>query len=384
MRALVLGGDGYCGWPTALRLSTRGMTTAIVDNFSRRKIERELGVASLTPIVSLEERIAAWVETGGAAIAHHDIDIAENFDALAELISAFRPDAVLHFAEQRSVPYSTMSSAAGRYTIRNNLLATTNLLAALVETGSDAHLIHLGSIGVYGYETLGYEIPEGYQTVRRVGRQGDLGSETQILHPFNPISKYHLTKALDHLGLAYFAASHGVRATDLHQGTVWGAETPETLRDPRLTNRFDYDTVYGTVVNRFAVQAALGQPISIYGTGEQTRGFIHLEDVLRCVEAALATPPSAGERVRVVNQVAESMRIRDIARVFADVSNSAIAHLPSPRVEPQANELAANTEGMKAFGVSPKLISAATVAELIDLVRSRRSAVKASWLYPER
>lgn len=383
MRVLVLGGDGYCGWPTALRLSARGMNVGIVDNFSRRQIDRKLGIGSLTPISTLTERTAAWAESGGSPISIYDIDLAEGYEGLVKLISNFQPDAVVHFAAQRAVPYAMISSTAGLYTIRNNLMVTNNLLSALVETGVNAHLVHLGSIGVYGYETLGYEIPEGYLSVRHVSPDGELGPVNEVLHPFNPVSKYHLTKALDHLSLAYFSASHGLRITDLHQGTVWGAETPETSRDPRLVNRFDYDTVYGTVLNRFAVQAALGQPISIYGAGEQTRGFIHLEDVLECVEGALAAGPPPGKRVRVVNQIAQSMRIKDLAQVFADISDSEIVHIPSPRAEPVANELVASNAGVKAFGVTPTLISGETVRGLVQLVRSRASDIDASLLYPD-
>ena len=382
MRVLVVGGDGYCGWPTALRLSARGMAVGIVDNFSRRRIDRDLDLGSLTPVATLDERLAVWEACGGAPISGHEIDLAEDYESLARLISSFRPDAVVHFAAQRAVPYAMMSATAGLYTIRNNLMVTNNLLTALAETGVEAHLVHLGSIGVYGYETLGYEIPEGYLPVRQVMPDGELGPTNEVLHPFNPVSKYHLTKALDHLSLAYFAASHGVRVTDLHQGTVWGAETPETSRDPRLANRFDYDTVYGTVLNRFAVQAALGLPISIYGAGEQTRGFIHLEDVLACVEGALASAPRTGERVRVVNQIAQSMRIKDLAKVFAEISESEILHIPSPRAEPVENELIANNAGVKAFGVTPTLISGETVSGLVELVRSRAGAVDTSLLYP--
>lgn len=383
MRVIILGGDGYCGWPMALRLSRRGFDVAIVDNFSRRRIDDELGIKSLIPIMPLSERTAAWSETGGASIAQHDIDVAEDFKALAELISAFRPDAVIHFGEQRSVPYSMMSPETGHYTIRNNLMATTNLLEALVQTGIDAHIVHLGSIGVYGYETLGYEVPEGYQKVRRVEPGGDLGPEHETLHPFNPVSKYHLTKALDHIGLAYYVAKHNLRVTDLHQGTVWGAETEETRRDPRLANRFDYDTIYGTVLNRFALQAALGKPISVYGTGQQTRAFIHLTDVMRCIEGALASPPKTGERAKVINQIAESMRIIDLAQIFADISGSEILQLPSPRSEPEANELNAHNEGVKDFGVSPTIISKSNVADLIDLASHHSNYVDMTKLYPE-
>lgn len=383
MRVLVLGGDGYCGWPTALRLAERGDTVAIADNFSRRSIDAEHDISSLIPIASPQVRCAAWAETGGTPITLHTLDVAEDFEALAELVASFRPDAVVHFAEQRSVPYSMMSSAAGRYTIRNNLMATVNIASALAETGIDAHLVHLGSIGVYGYETLGYEVPEGYLKVRRVGQTGELGPEQEMLHPFNPVSKYHLTKVLDHLGLAYFAAKDGLRATDLHQGTVWGVTTAETRRDPRLANRFDHDTIYGTVVNRFAVQAALGKPISVYGSGEQTRAFIHIEDVLQCIEGALAAPPRAGERVQVVNQIAESMRILDLARLFAEASGSEIVLLPSPRSEPTANELSARSDGVFEFGVSPTRLNPASIAELIDLAREWASGADLTKLYPD-
>ncbi len=382
MRVMVIGGDGYCGWPTALRLSSLGHDVIIVDNYSRRWIGEELGVQSLTPIATLEQRVAAWTETGGAAISIHEIDVAENYAALSNLVAKTRPHAVVHFGEQRSVPYSMMDPSSGLFTVRNNIMATTNLLEALIQTQTDAHVIHLGSIGVYGYETLGYEIPEGYQKVRHVDASGNLGPEHETLHPFNPVSKYHLTKALDHLGLAYYAAKHGLRATDLCQGTVWGAETKETCRDERLANRFDYDPVYGTVLNRFALQAALGKPISVYGTGEQTRAFIHIEDVLACIEGALASPPTQRHRVKVVNQIAECMRIKDLAKLFGDLSDSEIVHIESPRPESDENELAANNQGVKDFGVHPTLISASNVCSLIAYAQRHADLVDVDQLYP--
>lgn len=382
MRVMVIGGDGYCGWPTALRLSRLGHDVSIVDNLSRRRIGQELGFDSLVPISPLTERLSAWTEIGGTPIAAHEIDIAENFEAFMALIQETRPDAVIHFAEQRSVPYSMETQAGGLFTVRNNLMATTNLLEALVQTQTDAHVIHLSSIGVYGYETLGYEIPEGYQRVRRVTRSGELGPEQEALHPFNPVSKYHLTKAFDHLGLAYYAAKHGVRATDLCQGTVWGAETEETRLDPRLANRFDYDPIYGTVLNRFALQAALGKPISVYGTGEQTRAFIQIDDVLGCIAGALSSPPTQRHRVKVVNQIAECMRINDLAELFAEQSKSEVVYLESPRSEPDENELAASNHGVKAYGVDPVLISRETADQLIEFARSYAHLVDSESLYP--
>lgn len=382
MRVMVIGGDGYCGWPTALRLSRQGHEIAIVDNFSRRHIGTKLGVESLVPISPLSERIAAWSEIGGPPIKQHQIDIAEEFGALRDLVAQFRPEAVIHFGEQRSVPYSMMAASTSLFTIRNNLMGTTSLLEALVQTETDAHVIHLGSIGVYGYETLDYEIPEGYQRVRQVDELGNLGPERETLHPFNPISKYHLSKALDHLGLAYYATKHGVRATDLCQGTVWGAETDETRRDPRLANRFDYDPIYGTVLNRFALQAALGKPISVYGTGEQTRAFIHMEDVLKCIEGALAAPPARGARVHVVNQIAECMSINDLAKLFSQLSESEIRHMPSPRSEPEQNDLSASNQGVIEFGVRPTLVSRSNASDLIKFARRYANFADSDQLYP--
>ncbi|MCA8900576.1 MAG: NAD-dependent epimerase/dehydratase family protein [Hyphomonas sp.] len=382
MRSLILGGDGYCGWPTALRLSARGMDVSIVDNLSRRRIDRDLGSDSLVAIQDLEGRVAAWNEASGKRITLHNVDVAEDFGALVDLLATFQPDSVVHMAEQRAVPYSMMSSAAGQYTIRNNLMATTNLLAAMVEAKVDAHLVHIGSVGVYGYETLDYEIPEGYLNIRRVLADGSLAPEEKILHPFNPVSHYHLTKALDHLAIAYYAAKFGVRASDLHQGTVWGAETLETLVDPRLANRFDYDTIYGTVINRFAVQAALGKPISVYGTGNQTRGFIHIDDVLNCVEAVLASPPTEDGRVRVVNQVAQTMRISDLADLFARTGNCEIVRLPSPRAEPPGNDMTVDNISVHNFGVSPIQISEETVRNLINYVGRHVDAANPDLIYP--
>jgi len=379
---MVIGGDGYCGWPTALRLSRRGHSIGIVDNLSRRRIGLELGVDSLVPISSLNERVAAWSEIGGKRIEAYQIDVAEDFAALKDLVAVYHPDAIIHFGEQRSVPYSMMDAPTGLYTLRNNLMGTANLLEALVQTATDAHVIHLGSIGVYGYETVGYEIPEGYQRVRRVDEFGNLGPEHETLHPFNPVSKYHLTKALDHIGMAYYAAKHGVRATDLCQGTVWGAETEETRRDPRLANRFDYDPVYGTVLNRFALQAALGEPISVYGTGEQTRAFIHMDDVLSCIEGALAAPPDRGNQVKVVNQITECMSINTLAQLFSDLSESEIRHIPSPRSEPEENELTASNQGVIEFGVQPTLVSRSSVSNLIEFAGHYADFVDPEQLYP--
>ena len=281
MRIFVLGGDGFCGWPTALHLANRGHEVLIVDDLSRRRIDEELGNASLTPIRSIHERVSAWRELTGQRILFEKVDVAADYEAFRALLLAHKPAAVVHLAEQRSVPYSMRSAAHRRFTVDNNVSATHNVLAALAECKLDAHLVHLGSVGIYGYETtLGYRIPEGYLEVKVSEPQAPEAFE--MLHPVNPPSVYHMTKALDQVLLAYYAKNDGIRITDLLQGIVWGTQTAETSRDERLINRFDYDAVYGTVLNRFVLQATLGHPISVYGSGGQTRAFIHIGDAVRC------------------------------------------------------------------------------------------------------
>src|SRR6476646_351138 len=246
MRILVLGGDGFCGWPTSLYLSARGHDVTIADNFSRRRIDEELEVSSLTPIRTLDERVAAWRDITGRTIDTSVLDIARDYDELLALLDDQRPDAIVHFAEQRAAPYSMKSSRHKRYTVNNNVNATHNLLAALVEAELDAHVVHLGTMGVYGYGTAGVKIPEGYLRVRFDTDEGG-EVEQEILYPVNPGSVYHMTKTQDQLLFAFYSKNDGTRVTDLHQGIVWGTQTAETRLDERLINRFDYDGDYGTV-----------------------------------------------------------------------------------------------------------------------------------------
>ena len=309
MKVLVLGGDGFCGWPTSLHLSDNGWDVTIVDNLSRREIDLELEVDSLTPIRPIGERIRVWKELTGNEIGFVHLDLAEEYERFERLLLEQRPDAIVHFGEQRAAPYSMRSSIAKRYTVDNNVRGTHNVLAAIATTGLDIALVHLGTMGVYGYGWSGSApIPEGYLTVNVPTPDGDL--EREILHPANPGSVYHLTKTLDQLLFAFYAANDQVRITDLHQGIVWGTQTPQTALDERLINRFDYDGDYGTVLNRFLMQAAIGHPLTVHGTGGQTRAFIHIRDTVRCVQIALENPPARGEKVSVFNQVTETYRVR--------------------------------------------------------------------------
>src|ERR1700685_1835550 len=338
MRVLVLGGDGFCGWPTSLYLSDRGHDVTILDNLSRRKIDIDLEVDSLTPIAAIGERLRAWREVSGREIGFVNVDLATEYDRLASILLELRPDAIVHFAEQRAAPYSMRSEKTKRYTVDNNVRATHNLLTAIVDTGSNASLAHLGTMGVYGYGWSGSApIPEGYLTVKVPTPDGDL--EREILHPANPGSVYHMTKTLDQLLFAFYAKNDGLRITDLHQGIVWGTQTDQTSLDERLINRFDYDGDYGTVLNRFIMQAAIGHPLTVHGTGGQTRAFIHIRDTVRCIEIALKNPPAKGEQVSVFNQVTETYQVIELAELIAKETGVAIANLPNPRKKAAENDL---------------------------------------------
>ncbi|MEZ0089218.1 NAD-dependent epimerase/dehydratase family protein [Streptacidiphilus sp. EB129] len=377
MHVLVLGGDGFCGWPTALYLSDRGHDVTIVDNLSRRAIDIELEVESLTPIRPIGERLRVWHEVSGREIGLVRLDLATEYDRLVALLSALRPDAVVHFAEQRAAPYSMRSTQSKRYTIDNNVRTTHNLLSALVATGTDAALVHLGTMGVYGYGWSGSApIPEGYLTVKVPTPDGDL--EREILHPANPGSVYHLTKTLDQLMFSFYAANDQVRITDLHQGIVWGTQTAQTVRDERLINRFDYDGDYGTVLNRFLMQAAIGHPLTVHGTGGQTRAFIHIRDTVRCIEIALANPPAAGDRPMVFNQVTESHRVRDLAKLVSSLTGVRVANLPNPRREAVENDLVVRNDRFLALGLEPTTLSEGLLDECTGIAGRYRSRVDLS------
>lgn len=367
MKIIVLGGDGFCGWPTALHLSARGHEIIIVDNLSRRKIDVELEVASLTPIRPLGQRVRAWRELTGRDIRVEGFTVGENYHRLLTLLQQEQPDAVIHFAEQRAAPYSMKSSWHKRYTVSNNLNATNDVLAAIVESGQDIHLVHLGTMGVYGYGTAGMKIPEGYLNITVDTSNGPCRQE--ILYPVNPGSIYHMTKTQDQLFFFYYNKNDGVRITDLHQGIVWGTQTEETRMDERLINRFDYDGDYGTVLNRFLMQAAIGYPLTVHGTGGQTRAFIHIQDTCRCVELALQNPPQRGERVNILNQMTETHRVRDLAQMIAARTGVEIAMLPNPRNEADENDLHVDNDRFLGLGLQPIRLEDGLMAEVEDIAR---------------
>lgn len=363
MRVIVFGGDGFCGWPTSLYLSQQGHEVVIVDNLSRRKIDIELECWSLTPIQPMGVRLAAWKELTGKSIEYFNFDLARNYRQLLDLFESFKPDAVIHFAEQRAAPYSMKGSKGKRYTVDNNLNATNNLLAAIVESGLDIHVVHLGTMGVYGYGTAGMKIPEGYLTVQLQTEKGAV-IEKEILYPANPGSIYHMTKTQDALMFAFYNSNDGLRVTDLHQGIVWGTDTDETSMDERLINRFDYDGDYGTVLNRFLMQAAVNHPLTVHGTGGQTRAFIHIKDTVKCIGIALENPPVKGEKVKIFNQMTETHTVRDLAKLVSERTGAEILTLKNPRNEDEENELHVENKCFIDLGLEPTTLQGGLLDEI--------------------
>lgn len=368
MKVLVLGGDGFCGWPTALHLSNLGHDVHILDDLSRRRIDNELGCSSLTPIRYPKDRLARWKDRTGAVIPFHLVDISsgEGYARLYTLIKTEAYDAVIHFAEQRAAPYSMKNHETKRYTVTRNMSATNNVLTAIVESDLDIHLVHLGTMGVYGYGTAGTKLPEGYLTVHVDTDSGQVPAE--ILYPTNPGSVYHMTKSMDQLLFQFYAKNDKLRITDLHQGIVWGTQTSETRMHEDLINRFDYDGDYGTVLNRFLMQGALGIPLTVHGTGGQTRAFIHIQDSVRCIQMALENPPKRGDRVVIRNQMTETHRLIDLANMVKELTGTNPVFVDNPRNEAAENELDVSNDSFLSLGLKPTLLKDELASEVVNIV----------------
>jgi len=360
---IVFGGDGFCGWPTSLHISACGYNVTIVDNLVRRKTDIELECESLTPITPIGTRIEVWKKMTSKNIGYHYMNVAEDYEGLLALFKKLKPIAIVHFAEQRAAPYSMKSPSHKRYTVNNNINATSNILCSIVESGVDCHVVHLGTMGVYGYGTAGMKIPEGYLKVK-VG--GD-SQKIKMLYPPNPGSIYHMTKCQDAIMFYYYNKNDDIRITDLHQGIVWGTNTPDTMLDERLVNRFDYDGDYGTVLNRFLMQAAVGHPLTVHGTGGQTRAFIHIQDTVKCVRLAIENPPRHGKRVRIFNQAAESYNIKDLAQKVNELVGAEIRYYKNPRKEDAENTLQFQNEGFKSLGWEPITLNTNLMKEVSDI-----------------
>jgi len=368
MKIIVFGGDGFCGWPTSLYLSRQGHEVVIVDNLSRRKIDLELECWSLTPIKPIGVRIQTWKEITGKEIGFYNFDVSKNYSQLTELIKNFKPEAVVHFAEQRAAPYSMKGSKGKRYTVDNNLNATNNILSAIVDSGLDVHVVHLGTMGVYGYGTAGMKIPEGYLTVKMDTDAGEV-IEKEILYPAQPGSIYHMTKTQDALMFAFYNSNDGIKITDLHQGIVWGTDTDETSLDERLINRFDYDGDYGTVLNRFLMQASIDHPLTVHGTGGQTRAFIHIKDTVKCIEIALNNPPKTGEKVKIFNQMTETHTVDYLARMISDKTGVGIDYIKNPRKEDAENDLHVSNQCFLDLGLKPTTLEERLLDEVSEVAK---------------
>ncbi|MCB0164000.1 MAG: NAD-dependent epimerase/dehydratase family protein [Anaerolineae bacterium] len=379
-RIFVLGGDGFCGWPTSLRLSSEGYDVTIVDNLSRRKIDVELGCRSLTPIETIDTRLRVWQEMTGRTIDYVDIDLSEDYHELLYLLRMQKPHTIVHFAEQRAAPYSMKSARHKRYTVDNNINGTHNVLCAIVEAGIDVHLVHLGTMGVYGYGTAGMTIPEGYLTVK-VDIEGR-DQEIEIPYPPHPGSIYHMTKTMDALLFHYYNKNDNVRITDLHQGVVWGTNTEETLMHPALINRFDYEGDYGTVLNRFMVQAAVGHPLTVYGHGGQTRAFIHIRDTVCCISLAITSPPSSGDRVQIFNQATETHCVQDLAELVAQLTGAEIRYYVNPRNEAWRNELIIRNDKFRQLGLNPITLSEGLLIEVFDVAAKYKDRINMDKILP--
>lgn len=377
MRILVLGGDGYCGWPTALYLSSRGNDIAIADNFHRRSWDHELGAQTLTPIRPLTERLRTWQRRTGRTIESYIGNILD-YEFLAGVMREFEPEAVVHFAEQRSAPYSMIDRQHAVFSQVNNVVGTLNVLFAIKEFQPDCHLVKLGTMGEYG--TPNIDIEEGYLRIQHNGR------EDVLPFPKQPGSFYHLSKVHDSHNIHFCCKIWGIRATDLNQGVVYGTVTDETALDPALVNRFDYDEVFGTALNRFCAQAAIEHPITVYGKGGQTRGFLDIRDTVRCIELACLSPAARGE-FRVFNQFTEQFSVLELAQMVHVAGQRLgltvrIDHLPDPRVEAEEHYYNAKHTKLTELGLKPHLLSESLLDSLVNIAIELHDRVDLSLLVP--
>ncbi len=377
MRILVLGGDGYLGWPTAMYLSQRGHEVGVVDNFIRRTWDHELGAESLVPIASLQERVAVWEAVTGKRIEIHIGDL-NDYTFFEPVVRDFKPEAIVHYGEQRSAPYSMINRRHAVFTQVNNIAGTLNVAYAIADHVPDCHLVKLGTMGEYG--TPNIDIEEGYITIEYKGRTDTLP------YPKQPGSFYHLSKVHDSHNLMFCCKIWGLRATDLNQGVVYGVDTDEIKFDERLRTRFDYDGVFGTVLNRFLVQAVAGMPLTVYGKGGQTRGFLDIRDTLACVELAILNPPARGE-FRVFNQFTEQFSVMDLALAVQETAKECglevtINNLPNPRVESEQHYYNAINTSLLKLGLQPRYLNDTLLESVIHVVQQHKNRVNDTLILP--
>jgi len=379
MRILILGGDGYLGWPTAMHFSRRGHEVHLVDNYLRRRAHKENGTDSLTPILpGLRERVAAWKEITGLDMTSTEGDLVD-WPVVEQVFGEFQPEAIVHYGEMPSAPYSMKDREHAAFTQTNNVIGTMNVLWAMAELAPESHLVKLGTMGEYG--TPNIDIEEGYIEIRHNGRADTLP------FPKMPGSFYHLSKVHDSHNIHFTCRIWGLRATDLNQGVVYGIETEETRLDARLATRFDYDEVFGTALNRFCLQAVMGIPLTVYGKGGQTRGYLNLVDTIQCVDLALSNPPARGE-FRVFNQFTEQFSVVDLANIVQEAGahhgiEVRVEHLDNPRVEMEEHYYNARHTKLLELGLEPHLLSETLVESMFDTIARYGDRVIDRHILPE-
>ena len=374
MKILVLGGDGYLGWPTAMHLANRGHDVAVVDSFHRRLWDHEIGADTLIPILTLQDRVHLWAGLGKRPIRPFVGDITD-WEFVEHVFRSFEPESIVHYAEHRSAPFSMLSRRNAVVTQVNNVVGTLNILFAMRDLAPESHLVKLGTMGEYG--TPNIDIEEGWITIEHNGRSD------RCLYPKRPGSFYHLSKVHDSHNIEFGCRIWGMRATDLNQGVVYGADTEQTKLDPRLATRFDYDAVFGTVLNRHVIQAVLGHPLSVYGDGSQTRGLINIVDTVECIRLACENPADRGE-FRVFNQMTESKSVLEIAQTIADTfpGEATIEHVDNPRVEAEGHYYNVKHSRLEELGLKPTLLSEALIDHLFDVVERHKDRVDISAIMP--
>src|SRR5918997_5265253 len=377
MKVLVIGGDGYCGWATALHLSNKGYEVGIIDSLVRRHWDMELGVQTLTPIAPIQQRLQRWRDLTGKSIDLFVGDIT-NYDFLSKSMRKFAPEAIVHFGEQRSAPFSMIDREHAVLTQVNNVVGTLNLLYAIRQDFPECHLVKLGTMGEYG--TPNIDIEEGYITIEHNGRKDTLP------FPKQPGSWYHLSKVHDSHNIHFACKIWGLRATDLNQGVVYGTLTPQTERDPRLMNRFDYEEVFGTVLNRFCVQAAIDHPLTVYGNGSQTRGYLDIRDTVRCIELAVENPADRGE-MRVFNQFTEEFSVRELAEMVVESAgklgvSARVENIENPRVEKYDHYYNAKHTGLLDLGLEPHYLGDSLLDSLMNIAIEYRDRLDPDVVMP--
>ena len=379
MKVLILGGDGYLGWPTAMYLSRRGYEVAVLDNMIKHFWEAEVGVDPLVQTRPMHIRSQVWEELTGQQIQTFVCDIAENPKCLYKAIDKFMPDAIVHFAEQPSAPFSMMDRDKCVTTQQNNVNGTLNLIFAIQHTNPDIHIIKLGTMGEYG--TPNIDIEEGWLNVEHNGRKD------RVLYPKKPHSFYHLSKVHDSNNLEFACRAWDLRVTDLNQGAVYGIDTEETKMHPDLITSFHYDSIFGTVINRFVVQVAKNLPITVYGSGNQQRGFLNILDTIKCIELAIESPAEKGE-FRVFNQFTEQFSLNNLASMVSDVAQKmgldpVVEHIMNPRVEMEDHYYNANHSGLLDLGLKPNLLTDLVIESMIKNVLNHIDMVDENLIYPQ-